>query len=532
MIRGKNRGKKHISLLAAGAAALLVAAVPRVANAELLYATDGTSITTFDSTALNATTTVAVTGLQGGETLVGIDLRPATGQLVGIGSTSRVYTIDPAGGQATQVGAAGAFTLNGTAFGTDFNPVPDRIRQVSNTEQNLRLNPNNGALGGTDTTLSPPGNVVAAAYTNNFAGATQTTLYVIDSAAGTLSTQGGVNGTPSPNGGQLFTVGSLGLGTNLNENIGFDVSGSTGTAFATITVGGTSGLYTVDLATGAATLVGSIGAGATPFLGVTAGTPVYVINGYVRAYDLAPVEGVSITRNDANTGQNVVTVTTNADGFYQFTAVPNGYYALGAELPGFTFSPGKQGLRVNGAGRSANFIATNTAATFSVSGRLSNSVGEPLVGVTVNLNADTSPAGVRNPVVTNSAGYYKFLSVPNGEYAVMPSLAGTTFTPFSRNATVAGGDVSNLNFIGAMGAVVSGRLQTSNGIGIAGASVQLDNGPTVITNGAGYYVFRDVANGVHTITPSANGFVFTPSSREFEISLENRSGLNFIGTQP
>src|SRR3954471_4014425 len=177
-------------------------------RAELLYATNGSSITRFDSTTLGTTTTVPVTGLQVGETLVGIDLRPATGVLYGIGSTSRMYTINPILGTASQVGSAGAFTLNGTAFGTDFNPVPDRIRQVSNTEQNLRLNPNDGTLTATDTALNPAGNLVGVAYSNNFPGATTTTLFGIDSAAGTVVS------SANPNGGTFTTVGSLGLGTN------------------------------------------------------------------------------------------------------------------------------------------------------------------------------------------------------------------------------------------------------------------------------------------------------------------------------
>src|SRR6185369_13708070 len=55
---------------------------------------------------------------------------------------------------------------------------------------------------------------VGAAYTNNFAGATTTTLYDIDTFTDSLVRQGGVNvppGTPSPNSGQLFTVGPLGV---------------------------------------------------------------------------------------------------------------------------------------------------------------------------------------------------------------------------------------------------------------------------------------------------------------------------------
>jgi Domain of unknown function (DUF4394) len=104
-------------------------------------ATNGANLTRFDSGALGTTTTVAVTGLQGGETLVGIDYRPADGQIYGIGSTSRIYQLNILTGAATQVGTAGRFTLNGTAWGTDVNPLTDRIRSVSNAEQNLRLNP-------------------------------------------------------------------------------------------------------------------------------------------------------------------------------------------------------------------------------------------------------------------------------------------------------------------------------------------------------------------------------------------------------
>lgn len=261
------------------AVATLAAAGTAPAQPELLYATNGTSITRFMSNALGTTTSVPVIGLQAGETLVGIDLRPSLQTLYGVGSSSRVYQINPLTGAAVQVGTAGAFTLNGTAFGTDFNPVPDRIRQVSNTEQNLRLNPNDGTLAATDTALNPAGNVVGVAYTNSFPGATVTTLFGIDSAAGTTVMIGSVNGTPnSPNGGQITTVGSLGLGTNLNEAIGFDISGLTGTAYASITTGGISRLYTINLSTGAETLAasngGAIGSGTTPFLGLTAAATV------------------------------------------------------------------------------------------------------------------------------------------------------------------------------------------------------------------------------------------------------------------
>ncbi len=208
---------------------------------------------------------VGITGLQSGESLVGIDFRPFNGVLYGIGSTSRVYSLNVTTGAATQIGSAGLFTLSGANFGIDFNPVPDRIRVTSNTGQNLRLNPNDGTLSATDTQLAyaagdvnvgqTPG-VVASAYTNSFAGAVSTTLYNIDVARGVLALQN------PPNNGTLITIGNLGVFST--NQVGFDILGGSGTAFASLTTaGGISSLYTINLLTGAATLVGGIGTGQT-----------------------------------------------------------------------------------------------------------------------------------------------------------------------------------------------------------------------------------------------------------------------------
>ena len=92
-----------------------------------------------------------------------------------------------------------------------------------------------GGLAGTDTNLAyvagDPNfannpNVTHSAYTDNFAGATTTTLYGIDAGLDILVRQGGLNGTPSPNLGGLTTIG--GLGINIAEDGGFDILSSAG----------------------------------------------------------------------------------------------------------------------------------------------------------------------------------------------------------------------------------------------------------------------------------------------------------------
>jgi hypothetical protein len=209
---------------------------------------------------------INITGLAAGETIVAIDFRPATGHLFGLSSLSRLYIIDTVTGAATAVGTAGAFTLNGTSFGFDFNPTVDRIRVVSDTDQNLRLNPTDGTLSATDTPLAyvigDTGQgfnprVVGSAYTNNFSGAVTTTLYGIDVDRDVLVIQNPANA------GTLTTVG--GLNVDATAVLGFDIvsAGGVDVAYAVLQVGTVSGLYRINLALGAATLIGNLPAGIT-----------------------------------------------------------------------------------------------------------------------------------------------------------------------------------------------------------------------------------------------------------------------------
>lgn len=200
----------------------------------------------------SAPITKSFTGLMAGETILGIDFRPVNGQLYGLSSSSRIYTINTSNGAATAVGGTFSVPLNGTSFGFDFNPLVDRIRIVSNAGQNLRVNPNDGVVvltnGLPDGNLNPGMPMVsAAAYTNNFAGTTSTTLYDIDFGSDKLFIQN------PPNSGTLVEVGALGV--DVDAANGFDIGGLSNKAYALLSTGSTTSLYTINLATGAATPV-------------------------------------------------------------------------------------------------------------------------------------------------------------------------------------------------------------------------------------------------------------------------------------
>ncbi len=156
------------------------------------YALEGNQLDKFSTS--NPETVISsanITGLQAGEKILGIDFRPATGQLYGLGSASRLYTINPSTGVATLVAplttvpmgstTAVPLSLEGTSFGFDFNPVVDRIRIVSNTGQNLRAHPTTGVTI-VDGRINPqPASVNGVAYDNNDNDpATGTELYALD----------------------------------------------------------------------------------------------------------------------------------------------------------------------------------------------------------------------------------------------------------------------------------------------------------------------------------------------------------------
>jgi hypothetical protein len=257
--------------------------------ATLVALTPTDHLWTFDSAApWQIQRNVAVSGLPAGENLVSIDARPANGVLHGVSNKNLLYTLNAATGVATRVGSGPADLAQiGGFIGIDFNPSVDRIRLVTGANQNLRFNPNTGVIvdgdGGTpgtqgDTNLAfaagDPNQlidptVVEAAYDRNFQGTGLTTLLGIDPILNVLVRIGGVDGTPSPNGGQLTTIGGLGL--NIGNRVGFDIT-STGTAYAALTAnngGGPTRLTTINVATGAATFIGLIGNGATPIDGLT-----------------------------------------------------------------------------------------------------------------------------------------------------------------------------------------------------------------------------------------------------------------------
>jgi Domain of unknown function (DUF4394) len=251
----------------------LLAAIP--AKATTVYAlTNGGNILSFDHTTPGTVTSVTPTpAVIGSYVLLAIDVRPTidttspmnpgAGSLWAIGRSGtsfQLFVIDPATGVTTAIGAPYAAGIDSSpgvnTWGFDFNPSVDRIRLVSSgvpapgLSNNYRLNPNN--VNGTSTqdltlnyTSGTP-QIDAVAYTSAPFGGT-TTLYGLDSNLNVLTK------ADAPNDGTFATVGAL--GADIDEPNGFDIFNSLA-LFSVATVAGAE-LYSVNLTTGAATLVGS-----------------------------------------------------------------------------------------------------------------------------------------------------------------------------------------------------------------------------------------------------------------------------------
>lgn len=263
----------------------------------------------FNSDRPGTVTSVTITGVTAGETLVGLDWRPATGQLVALGvnadaNTATLYRLDPQGGQATAIGSPGGIAFvdamgapvdlppAATGYGVNFNPVVDRVRVTTGSGLNLRLNPVTGAavdgdLGGAaasvagtnpDGAINGGGNGAGgAAYTNSVAGTAVTTLYTLDATTRSLYLQSPPNaGTQvSP---VAVTLGGAPLGFDVRY--GFDILADVrvdannaavtrGKAHAALTVAGSTSLYEIDLVSGRAVNLGVIGDGSLEISALT-----------------------------------------------------------------------------------------------------------------------------------------------------------------------------------------------------------------------------------------------------------------------
>jgi hypothetical protein len=302
----------------------------------LAYALSGTNLLSFDTATPTVTTTTAVTNTVVGETLVGIAIRPSNGLLYALGENAggtagSLYTLNPSTGAATTVGTPSSIAPSGgpappatTGFGFTFNPTNDLIQATTSAGQSFGIDPTSAAVSNFPALNGVTAKANGSAFTNNAPGAAATTMYSIDASTGDLYTQG-------PTSSSLALVGTLGptftnmSGFSIPAGVNVTTSGAlaAGSGFAALTVGASTGLFNVNLTTGTATLVGTIGAGANPVSGLA------VTTGGTVSFKSAAYSG-----NSGPAGVNVVLTRTGGTNPQSVTVSVTG----GTAVPGVDFT--------------------------------------------------------------------------------------------------------------------------------------------------------------------------------------------------
>jgi hypothetical protein len=461
---------------------------------------------------LTPTATTPITGLQMGELVVGMDFRPAGNAAMGgrplfaLSNQNRLYRINVANGVATQVGMGQFMSpapAPGMQFGVDFNPVPDRIRVTSNTGQNFRLNPNNGAL-----VLPPAGpppdapltfaagdpntgipSVVSTAYDRNFsgtferngAGAPATTIFVIDNQRDILALQGSINGSPSnPNLGIISTIGSLGV--DAVGAVGFDITnpipdGAVGTPFTkTLTAsGGAGGPFTFALAQG------FLPPGLTlSSAGVISGTPT-----------LSGVYNFTVRATDAMGGTSLQSYSVNIIGPIKVSA-----------------ERGLLSLTPPGATSSTLFSVNLFTGRVTTIGGIASTEG-PISDIAVPLNDPSTVFGLttNGRLVTFSASRPGALT---GSARITGVVAGETLVGIDFRATVVPGQNNSLFAVGSAGRVYRLSVDLANGSAVAA----LVGTPTLAAPLAGRIAidFNPVPDRIRVVTTTNQNLRLNPDN--------------------
>lgn len=192
---------------------------------------------------------------------------------------------------------------------------------------------------------------------------------------------------------------------------------------------------------------------------------------------------------------------------------------------------------------------TSNAATLTVT--LNHSVsgqvnlingGSGLSGVTVSIN--TTPSATT--AVTDGAGNYTLMNIPDGTYTVTPSITGASalFFPATQSVTVAGADVTNIQFQAAISYTVSGTVSYA-GTKTGHIFLRLDGpygggAPGVSISSAGTFTIRGVAPGTYTLNAwmdnvgqgERNASNPTGTTLNISVSSANVSGIALTLTDP
>jgi hypothetical protein len=341
-----------------------------------------------------------------------------------------------------------------------------------------------------------------------------------------------ISGTVSGDIGQGVTITLSGDGSGTTTT---DAGGNysfTGIANGSYIVTPTLAGY-IFTSTSRAIRVSGANATAVDFTSTKSADSLYSISGIVTNSDNngEALHNVTMTLSGANSG----TVTTATNGSYTFSGLANGGYTLIPSLSGYVFKPSSSSQTIDGKNITGlNFTAAvNPTPTYTISGTVTSSSGAGMQGITVSL----SGAGIES-MTTDAGGRYTFSGLANGNYILAPSeSSGDTFDPENISKTINGADITGVNFIDTTtaysisgkvsGAVSAGVTMTLSGTASGSVSIISES---VISDSNGNYSFQNLENGSYNITPTLEGYTFTPPTLVVGVSDRDITSINFTSS--
>lgn len=206
--------------------------------------------------------------------------------------------------------------------------------------------------------------------------------------------------------------------------------------------------------------------------------------------------------------------TTGLDGRYTLRELAAGTYTVTPAKAGFVFSPATRSVALTTA--SAPGVDFTALPLLNIRGTVTQN-GAGISGVTLTAGGKSTTSG------TNGA--YALSGLTPGTYAVVPTRAGSAFTPSSRSVTLSTADAGGIDFAAVVTRRISGSV-TLNGRGLSGVSVAAGT-RAATTDAAGIYTITGAVPGTYRVVPSRPGYRFTPASLSVTVGSADVTGVNF-----
>lgn len=191
---------------------------------------------------------------------------------------------------------------------------------------------------------------------------------------------------------------------------------------------------------------------------------------------------------------------TDAQGRFQFSALPNDHYVLQSARAGYavTGTIGNAGLAID---KSTDLDVTVQAASFSVTGVLKDQSGKPVGGVAVLAVKSSGDAAWQGEVITNEQGAFTLTAIPLGD-AVRMGCRSQVGLRECRDTVLTSGLTHGANVAVSLLAVdrrsqVTGTLALGNDA-LVGTTLRLKglhNDANAFTASGGRFAFAGVAGG-------------------------------------